>query len=109
MKARYDRAGIARRREAQAADTSVNRLRRRYGLTHAPANLLLTIVAAPDDQPVSWFMAAQGVGRSHRAYANIAPHLVMLRKRVGSGILTVRRSGVTLTPELREELREVLA
>lgn len=105
-KARAEREAA---RAAKRADPSINRLRRRYGLTQAPAALLMTILAAPDDQPVSWFMVAQGVGRSHRSHASIAPHLVAVRRAVGPGVVTVRGSGVTLTPELREQLREVLS
>jgi len=104
--ARAERA--ARRAAKPASDGPIDKLRRRYGIRHAPAQLLAALAATPDDQPTSRAFLARCFGRSHQPHC-VGPALSALRKAGIDGIQTSRAWGVTLSPELREELRAVLA
>lgn len=101
------RAGDGPVRTPALTDAPLDLLRRRYGLTIAPAQMLLALLAARPDRPVRRETLARSFGRAHRA-ANVAPHLTYLRKQVGPRFRTDGRTGtVTLAPELRRELRAV--
>jgi len=96
-------------RTPAVTDSPLDRIRRRYELTPAPAALLLALFCVRGGQPVRRETLAGKVGRSHRR-ENIGPHLVVLRKRVSrEGIVTTATGNVTLAPALRDELRALLS
>lgn len=87
-------------------DAPLDRIRRRYELTPAPAALLLALFCVRGGQPVRRETLAAKVARG----GDIGPHLVVLRKRVSrEGIVTTRTGNVTLAPALRDELRALLS
>lgn len=80
-----------------------------YGISRAPAQLLLALVSIPDGQPAPCTVLAQSVGRSHRPEC-VKPHVTVLRRALANrhALSYTARWGVTLSDAARQEVRAVL-